>query len=161
MASIVIYDYAGRSGIVINIYTRLNGDIFFNNLCFFVDWIGQNALLYIVKAGHVVKVKTGEFPMNVTVKEFRNSVDHLFRMVNVDYHSCVGHQEVGYWIERTERVLATVRVLECKRAKPVDREEHAKSLESAERRLVQAKEKKQLLEARIKPSKASLTLCIN
>lgn len=33
-----------------------------------LDKVGQNALLYISKAGHIVKVKTGEFPMNATTE---------------------------------------------------------------------------------------------
>jgi hypothetical protein len=28
--------------------------------------------------------------MIVKVATFRNAVDHLFRVVNVDYHACVG-----------------------------------------------------------------------
>ncbi|HCH1696720.1 hypothetical protein [Vibrio diabolicus] len=99
--------------------------------------------------------------MNVTVSEFRNSVDHLFKMVNVDYHACVGHKELDYWVERTEKVLNTVKMLECKRAKPVDREQHAKSLVAAENRLIQARDKIKFLEANQKKPKPNLTLCIN
>ncbi len=50
--------------------------------------------------------------MNVSVKEFRNSVDHLYRMANVDYHACVGAQELRYWVERVERVIGLVEALE-------------------------------------------------
>lgn len=75
--------------------------------------------------------------INVPVSEFRDSIDHLYRLVNVDYHACVGVQELRYWAERTERVLSQVSELSCKRAKPDDIANHTKSLEAAHRRLEQ------------------------
>ncbi|MBX4558863.1 hypothetical protein CF042_05825 [Klebsiella pneumoniae] len=98
--------------------------------------------------------------MNVSVKEFRNSVDHLYRMANVDYHACVGAQELRYWVERVERVIGLVEALECKRAKPADREEHRKSLEAARKRLEQAAKRIQELE-QPEPKKPTLTLCVH
>ena len=76
--------------------------------------------------------------MNVSVKEFRNSVDHLYRMANVDYHACVGAQELRYWVERVERVIGLVVARVCMRAKLVDREEHSMCWEAARKRLEQA-----------------------
>ena len=35
--------------------------------------------------------------MIVKVATFRNAVDHLFRVVNVDYHACVGASELRNW----------------------------------------------------------------
>jgi len=35
--------------------------------------------------------------MIVKVATFRNAVDHLFRVVNVDYHACVGAAELRNW----------------------------------------------------------------
>jgi len=66
--------------------------------------------------------------MNVPVSEFRNSIDHLYRLINVDYHSCINTQELCYWVKRVERLIETVKVLECKRAKLEDRDNHKKCL---------------------------------
>lgn len=98
--------------------------------------------------------------MNVSVKEFRNSVDHLYRMANVDYHACVDALELRYWVERVERIIRGVEALECKRAKPADREEHGKSLEAARKRLKQATKRIQELDCP-EPKKPILTICVH
>ena len=46
--------------------------------------------------------------MIVKVATFRNAVDHLFRVVNVDYHACVGAAELRNWQGIAGRVLAEV-----------------------------------------------------
>jgi hypothetical protein len=35
--------------------------------------------------------------MIVKVATFRDSIDRLFRVVNVDYHACVGAAELAQW----------------------------------------------------------------
>ncbi len=76
--------------------------------------------------------------MNVKVSDFRNSVDHLFRIANVDYHACVGARELRYWVIRAENVIVEVKGLECNRTTENDRERHTKSLAAASFMLEQA-----------------------
>jgi hypothetical protein len=77
----------------------------------------------------------------VKVADFRNSTDHLFRVVNVDYHACVGLRELRGWIIIAERVLAEVESLECNRASEYDHEQHGRSIEAARERLTTANER--------------------
>jgi phage terminase Nu1 subunit (DNA packaging protein) len=71
----------------------------------------------------------------VKVSDFRNSIDHLFRVVNVDYHACVSLGELRGWMVIAERVLAEVSALVCKRANEYDRSQHFRSMEVARERL--------------------------
>jgi len=77
----------------------------------------------------------------VKVSEFRNSTDHLFRVINVDYHACVGLAELRGWVVIAERVFAEVSALECKRANDYDRSQHGRSIEAARDRLAVAKQR--------------------
>lgn len=68
----------------------------------------------------------------VKVAEFRNAVDHLFRVVNQDYHACVGAGEVKNWVRIAQRVREEVQNIECKRASDYDKEQHQKALQAAD-----------------------------
>lgn len=74
----------------------------------------------------------------VKVAEYRNETDHLFRLVNVDYHACVSAREVERWKETTSRVLNHVQGLQCARASDYDREQLAKAVTAANAQLVAA-----------------------
>ncbi len=56
----------------------------------------------------------------LNVADFRDEIDHLFRVVNCDYHSCVGLNEYKYFHEILKRVFDQVALVACKRAKPRD-----------------------------------------
>jgi hypothetical protein len=71
----------------------------------------------------------------VKVSTFRDSTDRLFRVINVDYHACVGLGELRSWVGIAERFLAEVSSLECKRANEYDRSQHFRSMEAARERL--------------------------
>ena len=79
--------------------------------------------------------------MEVRVREFRDCCDHLFRLVNADYHSCVGQRELGFWVERVERVIEDVEQMTCKRAKEGDLEQYRGCLEAAKKQLLQARDR--------------------
>jgi hypothetical protein len=67
----------------------------------------------------------------VSVKEYRDSIDWLFRQCNVHYHSCVGLGEFRSFGEQLVRVFGLVVVLDCKRAKDDDRVRFEKAINSA------------------------------
>jgi len=90
--------------------------------------------------------------MIVKVATFRNSIDHLSRVVNVDYHACVGAAEMRNWQGTARRVLAEVESLECKRANPGDREQQRRSIEAARERMSQAAQRIAQLEAVARPA---------
>ena len=90
--------------------------------------------------------------MIVKVATFRNAVDHLFRVVNVDYHACVGAAELRNWQGIAGRVLAEVDTLECKRANQDDREQQRRSIEAARERMSQAAQRIAQLEAFARPA---------
>ena len=85
--------------------------------------------------------------MIVKVSSYRDSIDHLFRVVNVDYHACVNAGELRNWVSIAERLLAEVSGLECKRANEYDRDQHRQSLEAASARLAQAQERIERVES--------------
>lgn len=58
----------------------------------------------------------------VPVSEYRGAYEHLERIFNVDRHACVGDNERANWAGIARRMLALYEGLECKRAKPEDRE---------------------------------------
>ncbi|MGE4262208.1 hypothetical protein [Shewanella sp.] len=70
----------------------------------------------------------------VPVKEFRTAIDHLFDLVNVHYHACVGNDELNDFIARLVRNHAKLSGLTCKRAKPYDIEQYELALAAAEAR---------------------------
>jgi hypothetical protein len=90
-----------------------------------------------MKAGHVAKVDTGEFPMIKAIKvaAYRAETDHLFRVANVDYHACVGVGEVENWQRIACCVLAGVEGIECKRASAYDVEQFAQAVAAVKSRL--------------------------
>nr|BCU00947.1 hypothetical protein [uncultured bacterium] len=94
--------------------------------------------------------------MIVKVATFRNSIDHLFRVVNVDYHACVGAAELRNWQGIAGRVLAEVEGLECKRANQDDREQQRRSIEAARERLARGQERIAQLEAVARPAVGGL-----
>ena len=94
--------------------------------------------------------------MIVKVATFRDSIDHLFRVVNVDYHACVGAGELRNWQGTARRVLAEVEGLECKRANPGDREQQRRSIEAVRERLAHSQERIAQLEAVARPAAGGL-----
>jgi hypothetical protein len=68
----------------------------------------------------------------VKVGEFRDAYDALFRLVNVDFHACVGESELVSFQERLARRHREVASLECKRASNYDRDQFSRSLQAAE-----------------------------
>lgn len=90
--------------------------------------------------------------MIVKVAAFRNAVDHLFRVVNVDYHACVRADELRNWQSIASRVLAEVDALECKRARQDDLDEQRRSIEAARERMNQAAQRIAQLETVIRPA---------
>ncbi len=53
---------------------------------------------------------------SVAVADFRNRIEHLERLVAVDYHACVGTTERNDWAHRARRVGSTLIHTTCKRA---------------------------------------------
>jgi hypothetical protein len=85
--------------------------------------------------------------MIVKVAAYRNSISYLFRIINVDYHACVGVFELRNWKDIAERVLAEVESLECKRASQDDRDQHQRCVVAARDRIKNSLERIKLLEA--------------
>ena len=76
--------------------------------------------------------------MIVKVAEYRSATDRLFRIVNVDYHACVGVIEVQNWQEIAQRVLTEVEPLECKRATAYDHEQFSSAVQSARAQILRS-----------------------
>lgn len=76
--------------------------------------------------------------MFVKVADFRNKIDHLFRVVNEHYHSCVGSSEVRPWLEICGRVKKELEETECKRATEYDHSRKALALAQAEKQIENA-----------------------
>lgn len=72
----------------------------------------------------------------VKVADYRSATDHLFRVVNVDYHACVNAAELRTWQTIARRVLGEVEQMTCKRANDYDQERHRNSLEAARLKLI-------------------------
>lgn len=58
--------------------------------------------------------------MKVKVAEFRQSINHAFRLLNADWNSCVGEKEKVYWFVQSFRLFSELHELECPRAKEDD-----------------------------------------
>lgn len=71
----------------------------------------------------------------VHVATYRQTRDHLLRVVNVDYCACVNVQELRYWLVIAERVLNEVQHMECQRANTTDRQWRRVAIETAQRRI--------------------------
>lgn len=52
----------------------------------------------------------------VNVAEFRNRIEHLERLVAVDYHACRGVAELVRWAGRARRIGSELIHTTCKRA---------------------------------------------
>lgn len=76
--------------------------------------------------------------MFVKVADFRDTIDHLFRVVNVDYNACVGSAEVRQWLDIVARVKKELEETECKRAKEYDHMQKALAIEKAEKQIENA-----------------------
>ena len=59
-------------------------------------------------------------PSFVSVREFRQAIEHLERKIRVDRHSAVGVAEKSRWAEETRRVASSLIATSCKRAKSDD-----------------------------------------
>ncbi len=79
--------------------------------------------------------------MKVKVAIFRDSTDHIFRLINVDYHACVGTAELRTWVGITERVLSELSVQECRRANADDLASRQRSLFAARERLARCQDR--------------------
>ncbi len=76
--------------------------------------------------------------MFVKVADFRDTIDHLFRVVNVDYNACVSSAEVRQWLEIVARVKKELEETECKRAAEYDHTRKALALGKAEKQIENA-----------------------
>lgn len=65
----------------------------------------------------------------VSVAEFRNLTDHLFRVCRVDFNACKGESERAKWVEQCRKVAGWVREAGCKRAKREDWDRRESALE--------------------------------
>jgi hypothetical protein len=74
----------------------------------------------------------------VHVATYRQTRDHLLRVVNVDYCACVNVQELRYWLVIAERVLSEVQHMDCQRANTTDRQWRRIAIETALRRIDEA-----------------------
>lgn len=52
--------------------------------------------------------------LRVSLDEYRQATDHLWRIVNVDYHACVNGIERAEWCDRASRVMARLRSISCR-----------------------------------------------
>ena len=64
----------------------------------------------------------------VPVAEFRNDIDRLFDQSGRHFSSCVGNRELASWRQTALCVLDDVIRLDCKRAKPADREQFVRAI---------------------------------
>ncbi len=72
----------------------------------------------------------------IKVAAYRAEADHLFRVANVDYHACVGVNEIENWQRIAGRVLAGVEGVECKRASAYDVEQFTQAVAAVKGRLI-------------------------
>lgn len=54
------------------------------------------------------------------LSDFRSKIQHLEHLFHIDRHACVGSKEKDHWTVVVRRVLRTVDIIECRRAKPED-----------------------------------------
>ncbi len=66
----------------------------------------------------------------LNVADFRFEIDHLFDVVNRDYHACVGLKEYRYFHETLKRVFDRVALVTCKRAKVEDKQRFEKAIQA-------------------------------
>ena len=57
---------------------------------------------------------------NVKVAVFRQKIDHLYKVFNVDRHACQGKKEIAYWSDIAKRNLAELKQMKCNRANEED-----------------------------------------
>jgi len=78
--------------------------------------------------------------MKVNVAAFRQAYDHLWRIINSDYHACRGVGELTSWEQIAQGVLEEVQSLQCARANDYDLDQQKKAIEAATKRLQQCQE---------------------
>lgn len=71
----------------------------------------------------------------VKVNEYRRGADHLNRLANVDWCSCVGIKEIQAWKQRAENVLHEIEQYTCKRANDDDLKGMKSAIMSVKKRL--------------------------
>lgn len=74
----------------------------------------------------------------VKVADFRDEIDHVFRIVNVDFHACVGADEKARWVEIARRFTTKLRGMTCKRATAYDWRQREMALDQAATRITKA-----------------------
>lgn len=65
----------------------------------------------------------------VKVADFRDEIDHLFRVCNVDFHACVDATEKARWAEIARKVASSLSAMSCKRATVQDWDRREAALE--------------------------------
>ena len=70
------------------------------------------------------------------VAEYRNIISHLERVVNCDFHSCVGDEEKARWVEIAKRVGTELINAQCPRAKADDRERAERIIDRSATRIL-------------------------
>jgi hypothetical protein len=76
--------------------------------------------------------------VTVKVADFRNKIDHLFRVLNADFHACVNATELGNWERIAKRVYNELAHIECKRANDYDKEQRLKAMEAFEDQMLKS-----------------------
>ena len=67
----------------------------------------------------------------VKVADFRNAIDHLERLVHVDFVACVGQREREQWVERARRTGRDLISITCKRAKADDWDRRERAIDTS------------------------------
>lgn len=70
------------------------------------------------------------------VKEYRDLISHVERIVNVDYYACVDGKEKKEWAERAARIGSDLINSECPRASEELRERAARIIDKSADRII-------------------------
>ena len=91
--------------------------------------INEHHDLFMTPSGTTVLTET-QPPETVWVRvaEYRNGIERLFDQAHRHFCACVGKREIAAWRQTSLYALDQVIRLDCKRAKPDDREQFARAV---------------------------------
>ena len=75
----------------------------------------------------------------VPVREFRQLIAHLERLISVDRSACVDSTEIGRWAELARRVTSRLIATDCKRATADDWKRRERAIDRSTRLVLAAK----------------------
>lgn len=81
------------------------------------------------------EITISENPEVVPVREFRNRISLLERLVNVDRHACKGAHEVERWRLTVQRIGSELIATACKRATAQDWQRRERIIDRSARML--------------------------